>query len=154
MRALESELHWTFPAIKKQIDSLRTANVIETGDDKAKRSIIVKPDCIAPIKSIFMYGIQNDIKALFRQYEVMIDSYYMGKIFGNTLEYDLIVIYKNCERPQMEVVKEAISTVFRDYYIENISVVLMSKDEWDKRYRLADKFVLSIMKQNVQPIMV
>jgi hypothetical protein len=154
MRALESELSRTFPAIKKQIDSLRTANVIETGDDKSKWSIIIKPDCIAPIKSIFMYGIRNDISLLFKEYEVMIDSYYLGKIFGNNLDYDLVVTYKNCERPQMEVVKESISAIFRDYYIENISVVIMSKDERDKRYRLADKFVLSIMKQNVQPIMV
>jgi hypothetical protein len=29
MRALESELEWTFPAIKKQVDSLLEAQVID-----------------------------------------------------------------------------------------------------------------------------
>jgi hypothetical protein len=29
MRALESELDWTFPAIKKQIDALTEAGVID-----------------------------------------------------------------------------------------------------------------------------
>lgn len=152
MRALETELQRTFPAIKKQIDSLKIANVVQTGEDKSKWSIVIRPDCMVPIKSIFMYGIQNEIADLLRTYQVMIDRFYMGKIFGNTLEYDMIVIYKNCERPQMEVVKNAISDIFKDYFIESISVVFMSKDERDKRYRLADKFVLNIMKQNVAPI--
>jgi hypothetical protein len=29
MRALESELEWTFPAIKKQVDSLKISGVID-----------------------------------------------------------------------------------------------------------------------------
>ena len=33
MRALESELDWTFPAIKKQVDSLKLANVIDINKD-------------------------------------------------------------------------------------------------------------------------
>jgi hypothetical protein len=33
MRALESELSWTFPAIKKQIDSLDEAQVINVNKD-------------------------------------------------------------------------------------------------------------------------
>ena len=33
MRALESEIQWTFPAIKKQVDSLNQANVINVNKD-------------------------------------------------------------------------------------------------------------------------
>jgi hypothetical protein len=33
MRALESELEWTFPAIKKQIDSLNEAKVIDVNKE-------------------------------------------------------------------------------------------------------------------------
>jgi hypothetical protein len=33
MRALESELEWTFPAIKKQVDSLDEAKVIDVNKD-------------------------------------------------------------------------------------------------------------------------
>jgi len=33
MRALESELEWTFPAIKKQVDALNEASVIDVNKD-------------------------------------------------------------------------------------------------------------------------
>jgi len=33
MRALESEIEWTFPAIKKQVDSLNESNVININKD-------------------------------------------------------------------------------------------------------------------------
>lgn len=33
MRALESEIPWTFPAIKKQVDSLNESNVIDVNKD-------------------------------------------------------------------------------------------------------------------------
>jgi hypothetical protein len=33
MRALETELEWTFPAIKKQIDSLNDAKVINVNKE-------------------------------------------------------------------------------------------------------------------------
>jgi predicted transcriptional regulator len=33
MRALESEISWTFPAIKKQVDSLHESNVIDVNKD-------------------------------------------------------------------------------------------------------------------------
>jgi len=151
MRALETELERTFPAIKKQIDSLKKANIVEIGDDANKRSIILKEECTNPIKGIFMFGIEQQLKSTFNTYESMIDRYYLGKFFGSALDMDLIVIYKNCERPQMEEVKTEISEIFRQCFIENISVVFMSADERDKRYRLADKFVLNIMKHNITP---
>lgn len=50
MRALETELERTFPAIKKQIDSLKKANIIEIGDDANKRSIILRDECTQPIR--------------------------------------------------------------------------------------------------------
>ena len=37
--------------------------------------------------------------------------------------------------------------VFMSYWIENVSVVFMSKHEWDSRHRLADKFVLKVLTQ-------
>lgn len=62
---------------------------------------------------------------------------------------DLVVIYKNCEKPLIEKIKENISEIFRDYFMEVVSVVFMPHEEREKRYRLADKFVLHIMR-NVQ----
>src|SRR3990167_65196 len=82
MRALETELERTFPAIKKQIDSLKIANIVTIGDDASKRSIMIREECKLPIKGIFMFGIEHQLKDLFNMYEVMIDRYYLGKFFG------------------------------------------------------------------------
>ncbi|MDP2670078.1 MAG: hypothetical protein Q8O99_03700 [bacterium] len=43
IRAFESELERSFPAIKKQIDQLEDAGVIEIEKDQAKRSIYLTP---------------------------------------------------------------------------------------------------------------
>lgn len=98
-----------------------------------------------------MFGIEQELKDTFNQHQSIIDRYYLGKFFGSALDMDLIVIYKNCERPAMEEIKTSIETIFRSSFIETISVVFMSAEEWDKRYRLADKFVLNIMKHNILP---
>jgi len=76
----------------------------------------------------------------------MIDKYFFGKRFGTDIEADLVIIYKNCEKPQIDMIKEQINNIFRSYFIETVSVVFMSLEEWQKRYRLADRFVLQIMR--------
>ncbi len=59
---------------------------------------------------------------------------------------DIVVVYKNLEKPQIDAMKEAINDIFRSYYIELVSVVFMSHEEREKRYRLADRFVLHILR--------
>ncbi|MDD3663376.1 MAG: hypothetical protein PHT84_05970 [Candidatus Pacebacteria bacterium] len=59
---------------------------------------------------------------------------------------DLVVIYKNVEKPQIDKIKDEINTIFRQYFIEIVYVVFMSSEEREKRYRLADRFVLQIMR--------
>ena len=59
---------------------------------------------------------------------------------------DLVVIYKNAEKPQIEMIKESINGIFRAYFIEIVYVVFMSSEEWEKRYRMADRFVLQIIR--------
>ncbi|MBO4203332.1 hypothetical protein J5893_00615 [bacterium] len=50
------------------------------------------------------------------------------------------------EKEQIEALKQQIAEVFRGYFLENISLVFMSKEDWEKRYRLADRFVLQVMR--------
>lgn len=76
MRALETELTRTFPAIKKQIDSLKNADIVEIGDDKTKRSIIIKPEYIDPIKNLFVHSIQQQVTTLFAIHAMLIHSFY------------------------------------------------------------------------------
>lgn len=146
MRALELELTWTFPAIKKQIDSLNDAQVIDVDKDHTKRSITIKKDFYDHIKVIFMYCLKAEIKELFAWYDTNIDSYYEGKIFWLDLETDMVVIHNIQDKEKLTTLKEQISAVFRNYFIESISMIFMSADERQKRYRLADKFVLTVLR--------
>lgn len=146
MRALESELSWTFPAIKKQVDSLDEAGIVDIDKDGAGWSITVKEDIFDDIKKFFYYGMKYELVRLFQEYEVMIHKYYFGKTFGVPLDMDIVVVYKNLEKPQIDAMKEAINDIFRSYYIELVSVVFMSHEEREKRYRLADRFVLHILR--------
>jgi hypothetical protein len=59
---------------------------------------------------------------------------------------DLILIYQHMEKPQLEELKIAIGEVFRGYFIESVSIVCMSAEEWERRYRMADRFVLQVMR--------
>ncbi len=146
MRALEGEIQRTFPAIKKQVDSLLEAKVINVNKDGQGRAISIKPEFYEIIKNIFYFWLKSDLISLFTTYEVMIDQYYFGKKFNVDLEMDLVVIYKNCEKPQIDMIKENINEIFRVYFIEIVSVVFMSAEEWQKRDRLADRFVIQIKK--------
>jgi len=150
MRALESELDWTFPAIKKQVDSLKLAWVIDINKEGTGWSITIKKELESILKEVFYHGLKWDLISLFSTYEFMIEKYFFGKSFWLNLDMDLVVIYKNLEKPQIDKIKESISEIFRLYFIETVNVVFMSLDEWNKRYRLADRFVLDIMrtKQN------
>lgn len=146
MRALENEVKRTFPAIKKQVDSLRDSMAIDVNTEWQWRSITIKKDFHDIVKNIFIYALKYDLKMIFEEYEVMIHSYYFGKRFWADIDMDLVVIYKNCEKPQIDAIKESINNVFKKFFIEIVSVVFMSNEEREKRYRLADKFVVNIMR--------
>ncbi|MBU0627094.1 hypothetical protein KKG31_07025 [Patescibacteria group bacterium] len=151
MRALEAELSRTFPAIKKQIDSMHEAEVIDINKEGQGWSITVKPDFHEKIKDIFFFCLKQDLINLFKTYEVMIDKYFFGKKFGVDLEMDLVIIYKNCDKVITDQIKEEINNIFRNYFIELVSVVFMPSDEREKRYRLADRFVLQIIRSLPTP---
>lgn len=146
IRALEHEIPWTFPAIKKQVDSLEESEIVDIDKEGNKWSIVIRPSVMDNIKSMLLYCLGNDLKALFTKYEYIIDTYYLWKIFGNAMELDMVIIYKNCEKALLDVVKDDISNVFRNYFIETAQISFMSLDEFQRRYRLADKFVLNLMR--------
>jgi hypothetical protein len=62
------------------------------------------------------------------------------------MDLDLVVIHKNCEKSSLDAIKESITFLFRDYFIEAAHVTFMSIEEFQRRYRLADKFVLQLMR--------
>jgi hypothetical protein len=146
MRALEAELGWTFPAIKKQIDALQEAGVIEIIKDQTKWSITIDIQVHQVLKNIFLFALRNDINKLLSEHEFIIKDHYLGKVFGFDIETDLVIVYQNCEKPLLDVLKDEINELFRKYSIELVYVTFLSTGERQKRYQLADRFVLSVMR--------
>lgn len=146
IRALDHEIPWTFPAIKKQVDSLEEAEVVVIDKDPAKRSITIVPEAEEYVKSLFLYTLEMDLKELFNKYEQLLENYFLGHIFGRDLELDLVVIHKNIEKHSLDAIKEDITKLFEWYFINSAKVAFMSTDEFQRRYRLADKFVLQLMR--------
>ncbi len=148
MRALETELERTFPAIKKQVDSLKEASIININKLWNSRSITMDENISDIIKSILLFSIKKDLIEEFDKESDNIKKYYFGKIFWKDIQdIDLIVIYNDLPESKISEMKENISKIFQDCFIKQVYVVFMSAEEREKRYRLADRFVLSIMRQ-------
>lgn len=146
IRALDHEIPWTFPAIKKQVDSLEEAQVVLIDKDANKWSITINPAAAPYIKSLLLYTLETELQALFSQYEFVLEKYFLWRIFGKNMDLDLVVIHKNCEKPTLEAIKEGITKLFEWYFITTAQIAFMSTDEFQRRYRLADKFVLQLMR--------
>lgn len=145
LRALESDLTWTFPAIKKQVDSLAKAGVLEIDKEKMKWSITIDDSCMKYVKWIFVHSLKSKVEALFTVHEYSISQYYFWKVFGKDLEMDLVIVHNNAEKIILDQIKEEISTLFNWFFIHSLSVTFMSISERQQRNRLADKFVLKIL---------
>ncbi len=148
IRALDHEIPWTFPAIKKQVDSLEEAEVVTIDKDASKWAITIHPAAAPYIRSLLLYTLETELIALFDTYTYMIDQYFLWRIFGkhDDVEWDLVMIHKNCEKQVLDAMKDAITLLFKNYFIETAQVAFMSVEEFQRRYRLADKFVLQLMR--------
>ena len=130
MRALETELWWTFPAIKKQTDSLDDAWIIKIDKEHTWWSIHLKPSLID----------------IFEEEWEQISSYFWWNIFWKEIGVDLFIVYNNMEKEKIDNLKNKIGECFRDYWIETVSITTMSSEQRETRLRLTDKFALNVMK--------
>lgn len=146
MRALENELPWSFPAIKKQTDILLDAGIIKVDKVNNKWSIYINAKASGFMKDLFIQWLQFSLINLLNQYDTIIDKYYLGKIFWNDVEADMVIIYKRLWWDFIDKIKEDIWRLFGDYYIDTWRVVFLSVEDFDRRYRLADNFVLSVIR--------
>lgn len=145
LRALENELERSFPAIKKQADLLEEAEIINIDKDNTKWSIYLEKEIEELVKKIFLYSLESDLKNIILPYDTFISKYYLWSVFGRDINVDLVLIYKSIWKDFLDKVKEEINEVFRDYFIDVVWVVFMSEEDFNRRYRLADKFVLSLI---------
>jgi biotin operon repressor len=150
IRAFESELERSFPAIKKQIDQLEDAGVIEIEKDNTKwRSISLTPGLWQHIKQLLLYMIKIELEEYFQSHELLIKKRYFGQLFGAKLDVDIVIIYDVHATDHLQKIKDDVARLF-DWYLlrsDYNKLVLMSLSEFDKRYRLADKFVLQLMRE-------
>jgi len=151
IRALETELEWSFPAIKKQVDSLLEAEIVTIDKDNNKWSICISADIYELIRKIFTQSIEFALNREFTKYDTIIEKYYLWKFFGNPImnnaqDIDIVVIYKHLWKDFIERIKIDIAEIFKNNFINDISMVFMSNDDFQRRYRLSDKFVLSILR--------
>lgn len=150
IRAFESELERSFPAIKKQIDQLEDAWVIAIDKDNTKWwSIALTPWLGQHIRQLLIHMIQIDLEEYFSSYELLLKKRYYGHMFGANVEVDLVLVYEPAAIDFLPKIKEDIDRLFDWYLIrsEQNKLLLISSSEFDRRYRLADKFVLQLMRE-------
>lgn len=146
MRAFEHELQRSFPAIKKQIDLLEEAGVVTIDKQDAKRAVYLCKWLDTHIKNLFIAALKDELRTYFLEHEFMVEKHFFGKVFGNAVEMDLVLIHSANAAEFIDKLKEDINLIFRGYLIELVSVVFMTTGDFEKRYRLADKFVLWLMR--------
>lgn len=146
MRALETDLWWTFPAIKKQVDVLEEAQLISILKESTGWSISLRNEFSSLLKELFFLALKQQLIDKFQEQGEWILQYFWGDKFGKPIGMDIILIYDEEKKWNIDELKTAISEIFREYRIESVSVVFMGADEREKRYRLADRFVLQVMR--------
>lgn len=146
MRALETELWWTFPAIKKQVDGLDEAGILQVDKENTWWAITIKPSLLPLFKELFFESLKQDLTTLFEKHQNQISNYFWWDKFWKPIGMDLILIYHALEKEQIDDLKISINEIFREFRIESASIVFMSSEEREKRYRLADRFVLQVMR--------
>ncbi len=145
VRAFETELTWSFPAIKKQIDQLEEAGIIDVKKDNNRRSIYLVTWIDEYIKNIFLYTLKFDLAKYFTGLDKDIDKYFLWKLFWNEFDMDLVIVHEATAKEKIPQIKEEITHIFEKFLILTVNVVFMSATEFQKRNRLADKFVLALM---------
>ena len=146
MRALEQDLHWTFPAIKKQIDSMNDAWIVEILKTQAKRSIEIKPEVKDILTQMMILALKLDIQKLIDSYPTIIYKVYRWRVFGKIIEPDIVILHRSNEWQFVEQIKQDLSKIFEGYFVNAVLAVFMSESEFEKRQKYADKFVLSILR--------
>lgn len=146
MRALEQELDRTFPAIKKQIDSLEESDILVINKDAQAWSIELEPIVAPIIAKLVMITLKQACQKLINTYESMISTCYYGRLFGIDIEQDLILLYVHSDPQCLDQIKIELNGLLHAFFIDHASVVFMSEDEFRKRINMADKFALSIMR--------
>ena len=144
IRALEKDTTWSFPAIKKQVDQLNEAGVLEIQKANEKWSIYVVPSSHQFLRDMFCNFLLIEIQTILKD---QISQLYVWKFFGEKwADFDLVVIFNTAYKDKLSEIKSTIESTCKSYFIDQITAVFMSSDDFEKRYRMADRWTLTLLK--------
>lgn len=144
MRALEAEIGRTFPVIKTQVEALEAAGIMRLVKDKSWE-LYLTDEIIPALHELFHAALKSEILEVFNNHPGQIAQQFWGTMFGKDIWSDLVILHNSSEKKELDTIKNEMNEIFSSYRIESASVVFMSKNERDRRYRLADKFALKVL---------
>ncbi len=144
-RELENKLDQSFPAIKKQIDNLEKAWIVDKNKTWNRWQLEICENIKPLIKKIFIYYIKDFINSLQKQNESFIKWIFLVDFFYDKkdLWVDLVFIYSEVDKVFLDDFKKQISA-FLDSYFLDLKIVFMLNTDYEKRLRFADKFVIKL----------
>lgn len=148
-RELESNIQQSFSAIKKQVDSLCEAGIIDKNKKWNRRQLAIKDDFKELIYSIFIYDIKNYFNELAKTNSYFLKKYFLLDFFSYnndvSLWTDIVFVYKDVNDKFLEDIKKQISS-FLDLYYFDLKISFMEETNYQKRLRFADKFIIKLNK--------
>lgn len=144
-RELENKLDQSFPAIKKQIDNLEKAWLVNKNKTWNRWKLEICENIKPLIKKIFIYYIKDFIDNLQKNNESFIKWVFLVDFFYDKkdLWVDLVFIYSEVDKVFLDDFKKQISA-FLDSYFLDLKIVFMLNTDYEKRLRFADKFVIKL----------
>lgn len=148
-RELESNINQSFPAIKKQIDNLNEAWIVEKNKKWNRWHLAIKSDIKPLIYNIFMYDIRMYFKSLWTKNSYFIKKYFLVDFFTPNVEIqmwlDIVFIHKQVEDQFLTDIKKQINDFLEDYYFD-LKISFMDEQNYRKRLQFADRFVINLNK--------
>ncbi len=145
IRSLENETWWTFPGIKKQVETLEQAKILNIDKEWNWWSIVINKKIYPEIKLLLLSALKYNILDVFKNCDYKIDKIYRGKVFGKEIDPDLVFVYSSPDT-DIETIKNQLSDIFKQYMIDSATLWYLSTQEFDKRSKMADKLVISLMR--------
>jgi len=154
-RELESKLNQSFPAIKNQIDKLEKAGVVLKNQQWNRWNLTIHEKVRPLLFKFFVFDIISFLEDLINKH-YFLDSYLLWDLFLlNKLDniwVDLVFIYNNVEEIFLQDIKRELENYFDTYFVD-VKLYFLSKLDYERRLRFADKFIVKLNKLNQQFIL-
>ncbi len=149
-RELESKLNQSFPAIKNQIDKLEKAWVLLKNQQWNRWSLTINKRVKPLIFNIFLFDIISFLDELLSKY-YFLNKYLLWDLFifdsSEKIWVDLVFVYNKVEEIFLDDVKSDLNQFF-DTYFSDVKLYFLTNQDYEKRLKFADKFIVNLTKIN------